>query len=109
MLDNGLITMRSSSADCMIFNLDDSLLPGYMMLAEELRKEGIECDVTLSKKKIGAQFKLAEKKGLTWVIIAGESELQQKKYNIKNIQTGEEQQGAGVAEILEVLRDSDAG
>jgi histidyl-tRNA synthetase len=108
MLDNGMLELRSSSADCMIFNLDDELFPQYLVLANRLRNMGINCEVALKRKKIGAQFKLAEKRGLTWVIIAGEDELSAERWNIKNIETGEEWQGADPAKLMELLKESNA-
>lgn len=57
----------------------------------ELRAQGLNVAVDLSGKKLGDQFKNAEKKGVAAVLIIGESELQSGQFKLKNLNSGNEQ------------------
>ena len=65
----------------------------------ELRKAGLNVAVDLSGKKLGDQIKTADKKGIDTVLIIGEKELAAGKFNLKNLNTGDEQQ-LSVSEIV---------
>jgi histidyl-tRNA synthetase len=58
-----------------------------------LRAAGLNVTVDLSGKKIGDQFKTADKKGIEQVLIIGETELQTELFKLKNLKTGTEQSG----------------
>jgi histidyl-tRNA synthetase len=58
----------------------------------ELRRQGINLAVDLSGRKLGDQLKVADKKGIEYVLIVGEDELKTGKYKLKNLKTGKEQQ-----------------
>jgi histidyl-tRNA synthetase len=57
----------------------------------ELREQGINVAVDVTGRKIGDQFKTAEKKGIKYVLIIGEQDLAAGTFNLKNLETGEEQ------------------
>jgi histidyl-tRNA synthetase len=57
----------------------------------ELREQGINVAVDVTGRKVGDQFKTAEKKGIKNVLIIGEQDLAAGKFNLKNLETGEEQ------------------
>jgi histidyl-tRNA synthetase len=57
----------------------------------ELRAGGLNVAVDLSGRKIGDQFKAADKKGITYALVIGESELSTGKFTLKNLNTGNEQ------------------
>lgn len=59
----------------------------------ELRGAGLNVAVDLSGKKIGDQFKTADKKGLEQVLIIGGDELRGGRYTLKNLKTGVEKKG----------------
>lgn len=56
----------------------------------KLRAGGLNVAVDVSGRKIGDQFKAAEKKGIKQVIIIGENELKTGKFTLKNLKTGAE-------------------
>lgn len=60
----------------------------------QLRAAGLKVAVDLSGKKIGDQFKNADKQGIATVLIVGESELQSGIFKLKNLKTGDEVQGS---------------
>lgn len=55
-----------------------------------LRAAGVSIAVDYSGRKIGDQFKSADKKGIQHVIIIGENELKSGEYSLKNLKTGKE-------------------
>lgn len=70
----------------------------------ELREMGLNVVVDLSGRKLGDQFKTAEKKGLSQVIIIGQSELDAQQYTLKNLQTGEEEKHS-LQRIVSLVKD----
>ncbi len=70
----------------------------------ELRAAGLNVAVDTSGRKIGAQFQTAEKKGLHYVIIIGERELESGQYTLKNLLSGLEEKH-GIDRIVSIVRD----
>ena len=59
--------------------MEDSLSFEVLQLANQLRQDGIPCEVMLeAKQKFGKQLALAEKKGYRYVLILGVDEIQKK-------------------------------
>ena len=56
-------------------------------LADKLRSEGYKADVNLTDKKLGDKMKYAEKVA-TSVVVVGETEARDGKYQLKNFETG---------------------
>jgi histidyl-tRNA synthetase len=72
----------------------------------ELREDGgMRLSVDISGRKLDKQFKTADKKGLTYVIIIGEDELKNQQYTLKNLKTGSEEKH-GVSRIVSIIEDS---
>lgn len=70
----------------------------------ELRAMGLNLAVDLSGKKIGDQFKVADKKGITYAIIIGEKELAEEQFTLKNLHTGIEEKH-GLERIVSIVKD----
>jgi histidyl-tRNA synthetase len=64
---------------------------GVQPLLQELRHEGVNCAVDISGRKIDKQIQTAEKKGILYALFIGEKELEEQRYPVKNLKTGEEQ------------------
>ncbi|HOV13691.1 MAG TPA: histidine--tRNA ligase [Spirochaetota bacterium] len=106
MEDKSLIKNSQTKTDILIFNLSDDIETNsfYMTLATYFRENGLNTEVVYEKQKIGNQFKLAEKKGINYIIIAGEEEIKEKKFNLKNILTGVEQKLLTKEEISIIVK-----
>jgi histidyl-tRNA synthetase len=104
MEDKKILDKVQTKTKILIFNLDDRFVGSYFKLAEELRSAGIPAEVVYDKGKIGNQFKLAEKKWIPFVLIAGEDEFKNSRYNLKDIQSGQEEKSLNTAEIIERIR-----
>ena len=59
-------------------------------LTYELRKKGIKCDYDHVGKSLKAQFKYADKTGARYVVVIGESELEQGVYVLRDMQESSE-------------------
>ncbi|MBT8274784.1 MAG: histidine--tRNA ligase [Bacteroidia bacterium] len=62
-----------------------------MRTINALREEGIAVDLYPDETKMGKQMGYADKRGIPFVILAGESEMQSRTYTLKNMKTGEQQ------------------
>lgn len=79
------------STRVLFLNMGEQSLPvafNYMM---QLREKGIAAEIFHEAAKMDKQFKYADKREIPYVVIIGESELQENNMSIKNLQTGEQQ------------------
>lgn len=103
--EKGILTKKESNTDILIFNLDDSLNVEYHKLASEFRKRGLNVETVFEKVKINNQFKIAEKKGIKFVLFAGEEEIKEQKYNVKNILEKREYTKIPLDEIVKLIKE----
>jgi histidyl-tRNA synthetase len=75
----------------------------YQVLARSLRDQGIPCEVFLEKGKPARQYALAEKKGVKWLIIPGESPLED-PLTVRDLVKRENREGLSLADIVTMLR-----
>lgn len=84
------------STRVLFLHMGDQSLPvafNYMM---QLRERGIAAEIFHEASKMDKQMKYADKRSIPYVVIIGESELQDNNLSIKNLQTGLQQKiGAG--------------
>lgn len=84
------------STRVLFLHMGDQSLPvafNYMM---QLRERGIAAEIFHEASKMDKQMKYADKRSIPYVVIIGESELQDNNLSIKNLQTGQQQKiGAG--------------
>ncbi len=64
--------------------------PWGFFLAQQLRQEGVACDIALKEQKLVQQFKFANRQGYPAVIIVGDEEAHGKTASLKNMQLGHE-------------------
>ncbi len=60
-----------------------------LLLAHELRRENLACDIILDKASATNMMKKANKMSAAWVLLIGETEQQQNTVMLKNMMTGE--------------------
>jgi histidyl-tRNA synthetase len=75
----------------LFFNLGEAECNAAFQLAQQLRSVGIRSELFHENSKFDKQFKYAEKKAIPYIVILGSKELEEKKVNIKNLSTGEQQ------------------
>ncbi|MBN1902546.1 histidine--tRNA ligase [Candidatus Sumerlaeota bacterium] len=93
LLEAGAVKPGSSSkTQVLVAVLDRARLGEYFKVATLLRNGGVSTEVFLEDKKLKAQFKYADKKGIPCVLIAGEDEFAKGVWLIKNMKTGEQRE-----------------
>lgn len=70
----------------------------------DLRGMGVNVAVDLSGKKLGDQFKSADKKGITYALVIGDKELNDEQFTLKNLETGVEEKH-GLERIVSIVKD----
>ncbi len=60
-------------------------------LAATLREQGIATETFLGQAKLKKQFEYADRMGIPWVVVAGETEQELQQYTLKEMATGEQQ------------------
>ena len=89
---------KKSVSDVLVIPMIDNLeVP--IKIATNLRNLGINTEIYLNNKKLKAKFKYADKLEIPYVIIIGEDEIENNKFKLKNMETGNE-------EIYEISENS---
>ncbi|MBR4218528.1 MAG: histidine--tRNA ligase [Bacteroidales bacterium] len=70
---------------------------------QALRAEGIACEIYPDRAKIGKQMNYANAKSIPFVVMAGEEEMNNQVYTLKNMESGE-QQSMSIAELVERVK-----
>jgi histidyl-tRNA synthetase len=73
------------------FNMGEESLVVSLQLAQQLRNKNIACEVFTEKAKLDKQFKYAEKKGIPYAVIIGETELAEKTLMLKTLRHATQQ------------------
>jgi histidyl-tRNA synthetase len=71
---------------------------------QALRAEGIACEIFPDRTKIGKQMNYANAKSIPFVVMAGEEEMNNQVYTLKNMESGE-QQSMSIAQLVAYLKD----
>lgn len=70
---------------------------------QAIRKAGIVGEIFPDKAKIGKQMTFANNKGIPYVIMAGEDEIKENVFTLKNMESGE-QEKLSIDKIVEILK-----
>jgi len=76
-----------------------------MEFAQLIRREGIECLIEYKKRTLKSQMSRANKLGAAWVLIIGDEEVKKGKYQLKNMQTGIQEEKSR-EDILNIIQKS---
>jgi histidyl-tRNA synthetase len=79
-----------SVSKALFFNLGEMESQKAFALMQQLRSQGISCELYPEAAKFDKQFKYAEKKNIPFIIIIGSKELELSACTIKNRKTGEQ-------------------
>ncbi|BAV08974.1 histidyl-tRNA synthetase [Filimonas lacunae] len=79
-----------SGTQVLFFNLGDAECARAFTLAQQLRANGISCEIFHEQMKFDKQFKYAEKKDIRNIVIIGSKELEEGTCTVKNLQSGEQ-------------------
>jgi histidyl-tRNA synthetase len=79
------------STQALFFNLGESESRQAFKLMQQLRHEGISCELFYENAKMEKQFKYASKKNIAYAVIIGSTEINEKTCVVKDLATGEQQ------------------
>ena len=96
--DMGLLAGDAGTADVYVTLFEDADFGGNAAFARTLREAGLSVEMSMSAKKLGKQFKAAEKKGCRFVVMIGDDERSQNVVQIKDMESGQQ----------ETIKNSDA-
>jgi histidyl-tRNA synthetase len=82
----------SGSTQVLLLNFDAVSFKECLKVLTKLREANIRCEVYPDQAKIRKQMVYANKKGVPFVLMIGENEIKQGKYQLKNMITGEQQE-----------------
>ncbi|MFA6937153.1 MAG: histidine--tRNA ligase [Treponema sp.] len=99
----GVTEAKGSYLDAEIYNLDSSLAIQYQKLASELRSKGVAVEVCPDAKKIGQQYAVTDKKGMTWGIIMSKEDSEKGTFILKNLKTREQTVDMNVEKAAAVI------
>lgn len=110
-IERALIVMEAEGVswdpvpfDLFVASISASEHGRVLSLARELRKQGLSVVIDLEGKSLKSQIRHAERLGIKWVAILGESEVQSSTVTMKDITKGEQQTvtQAGIKDFLKV-------
>ncbi len=99
----GLLGPARSTVQAMVTQMDEAHIPEYLKLAGELRAGGIATEVVMQGGKLGKQFKHADRAGIRFVLVLGESELAADTVTVKDLSRGDQFEAAR-SELVRTLR-----
>ncbi|MEI8062223.1 MAG: histidine--tRNA ligase [bacterium] len=85
-----LLPKYVSKAEIMLCVMDMEFNDSANLIAESLRKSGINVAVNYSEKKIGDQIKSADKQAIPYIVVVGPVEAESRTFNIKRLSDGSE-------------------
>lgn len=86
-----LLPELAPETDAAAILIGDVYEPAQKILAE-LRREGLRLAVDSTGRKLDAQIKNAVKAGAPYALFIGEQELETKRFKLKNLETGQEEE-----------------
>lgn len=81
----------TAAPQAIFLNMDDAAATYAMQAITKLRQAGIKTEMYPDQAKMGKQFQYADKRGIPYAIIVGETEIQQQAFAIKNLKEGTQQ------------------
>jgi len=94
----------SHATKVLLLNFDPISLKECLRVLTRLRAFGIKCEVYPDQVKIKKQMNYANKKSIPFVLMIGENEIREGKYQLKNMSSGE-QLKMTLDEIITSLKD----
>ena len=92
----------ATSSKVLLVNFGEKEAVHSLKVLNELQKNGISAELYPDNAKMKKQMKYADQKKIPFVILIGEKEMEEKKYTLKNMETGE-QSRLSIEEILNFL------
>lgn len=92
-----------TETDLFVVLVGDVFEPAQKPIAN-LREMGLNVAVDLSGRKVGDQIKVAEKKGIHYIVVIGANEITEEQFPLKNLLTGVEEKHS-LQRIVSIVKD----
>ncbi|MFQ3542667.1 histidine--tRNA ligase [Halobacillus rhizosphaerae] len=89
--------------DCYVVSFGDEAAQEAVKLTYQLRNAGVQVDKDYQNRKMKAQFKSADRLQAKYVVVLGDREVENQVVNVKNMQSGEQQE-VPIAEVVQHLQ-----
>ena len=97
----------AASTDVLFFNFGETEALFAMKAIKQLRSNGISAelypDIATNQKKERKQLTYAERKGIPYVVLLKDQQIQDNTFIIRNMQTGDKQT-VGIEELIEIFK-----
>jgi histidyl-tRNA synthetase len=87
----------------------DAARRAQLVLARELRRAGVRCELSFSEGSFGKQFKSADRRGAKFAVVLGEHEMEQGLVTVKHLGTGEQREMARAEVARHLLGEGTSG
>jgi histidyl-tRNA synthetase len=104
--------LHSSLSQVLICMLDRRFMPQYIKMLNEIQEAGINAEIYIEDESLGKQLRYANKKGIHYVILAGEDEFNSGTIKLKDMSAAEETTfennatSPGIPKIVDVIKSS---
>lgn len=99
-----LFPSESRTSTQVIFSNFDKKAEDYTLpILMKLRQEGIKCEIYPKPSKLKKQMTYANSKGIPFVVLVGEKEMESQKLTLKNMESGEQEE-LNIDEVIEKLK-----
>jgi histidyl-tRNA synthetase len=106
LLQANLFPLHSTETTKVLFvNFGEKEEAYCLPVLAEIRKNGINAEIFPDNAKMQKQMTYANKKNIPFVVLAGETEMQSKKFTLKNMETGK-QNSVSAEELINILSQS---
>lgn len=95
----------SETTKAMFVNFGEKEEAYCLPVLAEIRKKGINAEIFPDSTKMQKQMNYANKKEIPFVVLAGETEIQNQTFTLKNMETGE-QKSVSSEELIKILSHS---
>lgn len=95
--------LRPSTTRVYVIPVSDQEISYALNVAQQLRKNGVSCDMDMLGRGIGKNFGYADTQGIPYVLVLGEDEVRDKKVSLKNMVDGQQSQMT-FEEALEIIQ-----
>jgi histidyl-tRNA synthetase len=78
--------------DAFLVAMGDEAKRAALVLARDLRRAGVRCDLSFAGGGFGRQFKAADRRGARWAVVLGEDEMRKGTVSVKDLRSGEQEE-----------------
>jgi len=99
-----MLNLPKTKSKVFVAAVDEKVRGDAIKIAQELRSEGISCQIDLMNRNLTRQLEFADAMGIPFVIIVGEEELKSKKFKLKDMEKKSES-SMSLKKIIEMLKN----